>query len=234
MKISIVTVCYNAESCIDETILSVINQTYNNIEYVIVDGASKDDTIKIINKYVKYVDIFISEKDNGIYDAMNKALDVCTGEYVYFLNAGDKIYSRETIELIIPVLKKEYDIVYGGHVTKYPNEEIICKPLVFSKIEYGMIFNHQSVFVKSSIMKRNKFSIDKLSADYEFFFNQYLNNASFKSEDQIISIFNPNGVSSMNKRLIYKEWMDISLKGRFSLRKYIFLYLRWLVCILRT
>src|ERR1700733_2398323 len=98
MKITIITVCYNACHCIEKTIKSVINQTYPNIEYIIIDGASTDGTLEVINKYKNHVQKLISEKDNGIYDAMNKGVRHCSGEIIYFLNADDRLYSPDTVK----------------------------------------------------------------------------------------------------------------------------------------
>ena len=88
-KISIVTVSFNAVKTIEQTILSVINQTYENIEYIIIDGGSTDGTIDIIKKYEDQISYWVSEKDKGIYDAMNKGIDIATGDYVYFIQSAD-------------------------------------------------------------------------------------------------------------------------------------------------
>jgi cellulose synthase/poly-beta-1,6-N-acetylglucosamine synthase-like glycosyltransferase len=95
--ISIITVVYNGEKFLEETIKSVINQTYDNVEYIIIDGGSSDGTIDIIKKYEDYIDYWVSEKDNGIYDAMNKGIDLATGIWINFMNAGDLFFDN-TIE----------------------------------------------------------------------------------------------------------------------------------------
>ncbi len=97
-KISVVTVCYNAESAIENTILSVINQTYTSVEYIIVDGASKDSTMDIVNKYRDKISVIVSEPDKGIYDAMNKGIKLATGDWICFMNAGDSYVNENTIE----------------------------------------------------------------------------------------------------------------------------------------
>ena len=99
-KISVVTVCYNAVNDIEKTILSVINQTYPNIEYLIIDGGSTDGTMDIVNKYKDKIDVIVSEPDKGIYDAMNKGIDRATGDWINFMNAGDCFFEKETVNSV--------------------------------------------------------------------------------------------------------------------------------------
>ena len=98
--ISVVTVSYNAVSVIEQTIFSVINQTYPNVEYIIIDGGSTDGTVDIIKKYADKITYWVSEPDKGIYDAMNKGIELATGEWINFMNAGDSFYSFSILELI--------------------------------------------------------------------------------------------------------------------------------------
>src|ERR1700761_5559382 len=95
-KLSVITVVYNDVSAIEHTMLSVLNQTYANIEYILIDGLSTDGTLNIIKKYQDRIKL-ISEKDEGIYDAMNKGLSMATGDYVLFMNSGDEIYATDTV-----------------------------------------------------------------------------------------------------------------------------------------
>ena len=92
-KFSVITVCYNAEATIEDTIQSVISQTYHHVEYIIVDGASKDRTMDIVNRYREHIAIIVSERDKGLYDAMNKGIGLATGDYLCFLNAGDSFHA---------------------------------------------------------------------------------------------------------------------------------------------
>lgn len=101
MKISIVTICYNVENDIEQTILSVINQSYSDLEYIIIDGASKDKTLEIVNRYKDKISKIVSEPDKGIYDAMNKGIKQATGEWVGFINAGDKYVDNNVLSTFL-------------------------------------------------------------------------------------------------------------------------------------
>ena len=98
MKISVVTVCYNSVDSIEETMLSVLNQTYSDVEYIIIDGGSTDGTVDIIKKYADRLVYWVSEPDKGIYDAMNKGIAAATGDYINFMNSGDRFASTNVIE----------------------------------------------------------------------------------------------------------------------------------------
>jgi len=104
---SIITVTYNAERWLERTILSVLSQSYPNIEFIIVDGASKDGTVDIIKQYEPGIASWVSEPDKGLYDAMNKGLRMATGDYVWFINAGDTLYTSDTLQSIVASLEKE-------------------------------------------------------------------------------------------------------------------------------
>src|SRR5690606_36788317 len=119
-KFSIISVVYNDVACIEYTIGSVMKQTYGALEYIIVDELSTDSTLDVIDRYREEVSILISEKDNGIYDAMNKGLAAATGDYVLFLNSGDELYEDMTLEKVFASAENA-DIYYGG--TKLLEEE---------------------------------------------------------------------------------------------------------------
>lgn len=111
--ISIITVTYNAADDLEKTVQSVVNQTYDNIEYIIIDGKSTDNTQIILDKYKEKITKIISEPDKGIYDAMNKGISLASGQYLHFLNAGDYFYCEESLQKLISSAGKEYDIIYG-------------------------------------------------------------------------------------------------------------------------
>ena len=112
---SVITVCYNAEATIEDTIQSVISQTYHHVEYIIIDGASKDHTMDIVNRYRDRIAIVVSEPDKGIYDAMNKGISLATGNYLCFLNAGDSFHEDDTLQLAAHSIREALlpDVIYG-------------------------------------------------------------------------------------------------------------------------
>ena len=155
--ISVITVCYNAASCIEKTILSVINQTYSNIEYIIIDGGSTDGTIDIVNKYKDRISVIVSEKDKGIYDAMNKGVTYATGEWVNFMNAGDTFYNSNVVtELFKDNIEEKYTVVFGDTnvITQY--KEIFVN-YGYKKMHKYMPSCHQSIFCRRNILMKYPF-----------------------------------------------------------------------------
>ena len=195
--ISIITVVYNGEKHLQETIQSVINQTYDNVEYIIIDGGSSDGTIDIIKKYEDQIDYWVSEKDNGIYDAMNKGIKVAKGKWLNFMNAGDKFYDKETLNSIFAENDLAvYTLIYGNTFSK----EKIEKAESIKFLEYGIIMAcHQSMFFNTELLGNELHykTIYKIYADYELVNRIYLNySSSLKYIDTTISNYEGGGISS--------------------------------------
>lgn len=197
-KISVVTVCYNAADTIEETMLSVLNQTYDNVEYIIIDGGSTDGTVDIIKKYSKRLAYWVSEPDKGIYDAMNKGIDAATGDYINFMNAGDRFFKSDTIDYLIPNIFSSTDIAYGDVVMNYNGKILYQKPLSLERIYRHLPFCHQSCFVSTDLMKSEKFdSSIKILGDYKFFYNQYILRRNFQYIPTPIALYNATeGIST--------------------------------------
>ena len=166
---SIITIVYNGKSEIEKTIKSVINQTYKNFEYIVIDGGSTDGTKDVIEEYRKFIDIYISEKDEGIYYAMNKGIKIASGEWINFLNCGDTYYNEKVLENIINEDIKKNDIVFGKSITvfkefrkaRYLDFEIE-KPKWYLK----RLPNHQAVFMPKALYKKIKYDTNlTISAD---------------------------------------------------------------------
>ena len=156
-RISVVTVCYNAVDCIEQTMLSVLDQTYHDIEYIIIDGGSTDGTVDIIKKYADRLAYWISEPDKGIYDAMNKGIAVATGDYINFMNAGDTFRDQSSIYTYVDVIKPESEIIYGDVIIKYHSRFQYRKPLWLDHLSECLPFCHQSVIVKTGLLRDRQF-----------------------------------------------------------------------------
>ena len=214
-KISIVTVCYNAVETIESTILSVINQTYENIEYIIIDGGSADGTVEIIRKYSNKISFWVSEPDNGIYDAMNKALDHVTGEWVNFMNSGDSFVNENVLQIVFGngSNHEQAKVLYGKSIIEYRWGTYEVTPCKIDKITTGMIFVHQSSFVRSAYQKSHKFNLKyTIAADYAMFKELYDENPrSFEYVPITVAVFDAkNGISSRQKNKMHSEIQRIS------------------------
>lgn len=198
-KITIITVTFNAIQYLEQTIKSVTEQNYPNIEYIIIDGASTDGTIDIIKKYESHISYWSSEPDNGIYDAMNKGIDVATGEWINFMNAGDSFCEITTVYNVINEIDDDTDLISGDmYYIKNKNKSYI-KPSGLKNSLQGMFCFHQTLFTKKSIIKKYKFNSQfKISGDYDFVIKCYMNNYIFKFVNFPIANFIANGISEQN------------------------------------
>jgi glycosyltransferase involved in cell wall biosynthesis len=172
-RLSIITIVYNNVRDIERTLKSIISQTYNNIEYIVIDGASTDGTMEILNKYKQHINQLITEPDKGIYDAMNKGLALATGHYVLFMNSGDEIYSPDTVANIFDTAP-DADIYYGETEMINDAGESLGRrrhkaPETFTwrKFKYGMSISHQAIYIKRALVEPydNRYT---LSADIDW------------------------------------------------------------------
>ncbi|MCT7530915.1 glycosyltransferase family 2 protein [Aliarcobacter cryaerophilus] len=199
-KVTVVTVTYNAEEYLEQTIKSVIKQDYPNIEYIIIDGASSDRTVRIIKEYQKYISYWTSEPDSGIYDAMNKGIDIATGEWINFMNAGDSFVEFSTISNVINNLDKNTDIVAGDIYYLENGKSTYKKSHNLDKKFNGMFCFHQTMFTKIELLKKYKFNTSfKIAADYYFTLKCAMNNYNFQFVDFAVANFLSGGISETNK-----------------------------------
>ena len=155
--LSVITIVYNNVKDIERTILSVVGQTYQHIEYIIVDGLSNDGTLDVIHKYENRIARIISEKDEGIYDAMNKGLAVAKGDYVVFMNSGDEFFDNETVAAVFASADNA-DIYYGETEMIDDNGQSLGqrrhkapKKFTWRSFKYGMSVSHQAIYIKRSL-----------------------------------------------------------------------------------
>jgi glycosyltransferase involved in cell wall biosynthesis len=155
--LSIITIVYNNVRDIERTMLSVLNQTYSNIEYIVVDGASTDGTLEIIQRYQDRLSKVVSEKDAGIYDAMNKGLALTSGDYVLFMNSGDELFASDTVEKVFATAP-DADIYYGE--TEMYNEawqsigkrrHSVPEKFTWKSFRFGMTISHQAIYIRRSL-----------------------------------------------------------------------------------
>lgn len=172
--ISVITVTYNAEKTIERTMKSVANQSFRDIEHLIIDGASKDSTLSLIETFKTDQTKILSEPDKGLYDAMNKGLKLAKGRYVIFLNAGDTFHSPETLKHYADKAKEDTDIIYGDTVIvdsdgKFISDRHLSAPDTLTKKSFsnGMLICHQAFMVKKELT--GEYNRDyKFSADYDW------------------------------------------------------------------
>lgn len=208
MNISIVTIVLNDKKNIEKTIQSVFNQNIK-IEYILIDGKSTDGTLEVIEKYKDKIDILVSEKDNGIYNAMNKALDLANGEWICFMNSGDMFYDSNVLKGVLPKLDDSIDVVYGDQEVRYISKRKIVKANQnIIDIWKGMIFSHQSCFVKKDILKEFRFNeSNRITADYQLFYTLYKSNKRFLYIPMVIASVSAGGVSDIKRiESIVSRW----------------------------
>jgi glycosyltransferase involved in cell wall biosynthesis len=227
--ISVVTVCYNAESTISRTIESVgllKTQFPESIEYIIIDGGSVDDTVGQIKKHMHIYDLLISEPDKGIYDAMNKGLQLCNGTYVSFLNANDYFSTGSLTEVFQTLSSEKYDCVYGNICSRYNSSIKIIKPISEHRaIKYGYmtpIVMQPASFIKKIVYdKIGGFDLDfRIAGDTDFLI-RFIKETSFNRFyiDTIFEYFDPSGIS--NRKVIdFREFIFLKNKNHIPSLKF--------------
>ncbi|MDQ1243689.1 MAG: hypothetical protein QG565_29 [Campylobacterota bacterium] len=208
--ISIITVVFNGEKYLEETIESVINQTYDNVEYIIVDGGSTDGTLDIIKKYEDMIDYWVSEKDGGIYDAMNKGIDVASGKIIGIINADDYYASDDIFKKLVKFIDKEVNIYFGNMVIINQDSKQILEKRIPNqkKLYFGMYLNHPSTFVaKETYKKIGKFNSQdfKMAADYDFILRNKVKGSKFLYINEVMTYMRDGGTSISNISLTMKE-----------------------------
>lgn len=203
-KITVGTVCYNAANCIENLIKSVKAQTYSNIEFVVVDGASKDGTLDILKAHKQDVDILVSEPDKGIYDAMNKLLKLATGDFLIFMGADDIFYNNNVIENVALQIRDYNSVYYGSVIFKGMGTKHWGK---FNKIKWATTnVCHQAIFYPKSIYAKYSYDVRyKIYADYVYNLHLLDVGVIFKYIDIITVLYDMDGASSKNKDLFFES-----------------------------
>jgi glycosyltransferase involved in cell wall biosynthesis len=218
VKISIITINYNNAEGLERTMDSVVSQTYPNIEYLIIDGGSSDGSVNVIKKHATKVAYWVSERDRGIYHAMNKGIAKASGDYLLFLNSGDILYDESIVDKVV-LLQKDEDVIYGHLMFEngtHRRVDVLPRTLSFGFfVEYSL--PHPASFIKKKVFEKVGLYDEmlKIVSDWKFFMDAIVkNNSSYKKVDLVVSIFNEEGISSNpeNEKLIQKERHEVLTK----------------------
>lgn len=239
-RFSIITITYNASRWLEQTILNVLSQSYPDIEYLIIDGGSTDGTVQIIEQYASGITYWVSEPDKGIYDAMNKGLSRATGDYVWFINAGDSLSSADTVQRVASAIRTKKnlpDILYGetnivdeaGHSLgarrlKAPRH------LTWKSFRMGMLVCHQSFIIKRTLAPFYDLQY-RYSADFDWCIRCLKQAKTCYNTRQVLSAFLDGGTSTTQRKASLKEryaimckyygtFATILLHGWFAIRFY--------------
>ena len=205
MKYSIITINYNNADGLCRTLESVIGQTYSDYEYVIIDGGSTDGSIDIIHQYIKHIDYWVSERDGGIYNAMNKGVKASHGDYCIFMNSGDCFHDPQVLENIQPVCNK--DIVVGKVYTTDGHEYLYQPSSLSMYFFYSCSIAHQGAFIRRTLLE--KFPYDetlKITSDWKFFVQAVIfDNCSIEFHSTPVALFESGGISMTQTDATWNE-----------------------------
>lgn len=219
-KFSIITVTYNAAKVLEDTIQSVISQTYHRIEYIVIDGASTDGTLSVIEKYRDYIHVLVSEPDKGIYDAMNKGIARATGDYFCFLNAGDSFHEDDTLhKMVRSITGRELpDVLYGetaivdaeGHFLRMRR---LSAPdvLTWKSFRHGMLVCHQAFFARYSLVEPYDLSY-RFSSDFDWCIRIMKKSKTLHNTHITIIDYLEEGMTTANRKASLQERFRIMAK----------------------
>ncbi len=212
--LSVITVVYNGENVIEKTLKSVISQKQELVEYIIIDGKSNDKTLEIIQKYKENINQIISEKDKGLYDAMNKGINISTGKYLIFMNAGDEFYDNNVVENLYKI-SEDIDVLYSdtmlvnsngieiGLLSKQSHNNA-PENMTWKNHKKGMVVCHQSFVAKKEIISLYNLKY-KLSSDIDWVIRVLKNTKNTKKVNFLISKFEIGGISTKKFKTAMKE-----------------------------
>lgn len=215
MKVSIITISYKNAVGLEKTIKSIQNQTYPEIEHIVIDGGSKDGTKEIIEQYSDMIAYWVSETDKGIYNAMNKGVDHATGEYCLFINSGDCLYSPTALADVM-VEHPIADLAIANIITDddikslyCPPEEVTCSYMLSTGLP------HPSALIKTDLIKRLRYDESyNIISDWAFMFRALIHeNCTYQHIDKLLSVFYSGGISGTQKEKELSERKDFIYKS---------------------
>lgn len=205
-RFSIITICFNAVNDLRQTLQSVMDQDFEDMEYIVIDGGSHDGTVELLKQYADRITYWSSEPDRGVYDAMNKGLKHASGHYVNYMNAGDTFASANVLTSVNAAINGCPDVVYGATVNAYSWGKILSRPDSLERIGEYMPFCHQSAFVRREVLLSHPFDTRyRICADYNLFYKLYREHATFVEIDVVVAIFEAESGMSNNNFEAYKR-----------------------------
>ena len=219
-KFSVVTVTYNAQSTVEDTIQSVITQTYHAVEYILIDGASTDGTLSIVNRYRSKIAHVVSEPDRGLYDAMNKGIALATGDYLCFLNAGDCFHEDDTLQHIVHSLEGDRlpDVIYGRTAIVDAQRHFVRmrrlsapERLTWKSFRQGMLVCHQAFFAKRELAGPYDLSY-RFSADFDWCIRVMKKSRVLHNTHLVLVDYLDEGLTTRNRNASLRERFRIMAK----------------------
>lgn len=218
MNLTVITVCFNAKDDLRKTLDSVLEQTYMDMEYLVVDGGSNDGTVELLDEYTVRFEReskkirYISEKDNGTYDAMNKGALLAQGVWINYMNAGDSFYSRDTLSRFFSnTIEYRAGVIFGNTYQVFDFGGGIAKYKDYLKDNPVMPFCHQSCFVRTNLMQIYLFDTTyRIVADHDLFYRLYSDNVKYQYINEVVARYNGQyGLSATHPLLLRKEGLRI-------------------------
>lgn len=225
MKVTVITINFNNLVGIKETVTSVLSQTYLDKELIVIDGGSSDGSAEYIREHKDSFAYSVSEKDKGIYNAMNKGVKQASGDYVIFMNSGDCFFNSDVLKDVFDDRDNSSDIVYGCTLcSPIPGKAFLRRPHALDVMQTNRIsaICHQSAFIKCSLMKEVGYDERyKLLGDYAFFYYCYQHGCSFQEVNKIISVYETIGASS-NPKNRWQTYMETCMIHSQTPKRYFF------------
>jgi len=220
-KFSVITVTYNAGKVLEDTILSVISQTYHHVEYILIDGGSKDNTLSLVDKYRTNIHVLVSEPDKGLYDAMNKGMALATGDYICFLNAGDSFHEDDTLQQVVHSITnstQQPDVIYGETALVDSNRHFVRmrrlaapESLTWKSFKQGMLVCHQAFIAKRTISEPYNLQYH-FSADFDWCIRVMKKAHALHNTHLVLIDYLDEGMTTQNRKASLRERFRIMTK----------------------
>lgn len=225
-KVSVITVNLNMCDALQMTVANVLAQSYRELEYLVIDGGSSDGSVDVLARNDSQISHWVSEPDRGLYHAMNKGVQLATGDWVIFMNSGDRFYDTEVVADIFREPHSDADLVYGHSVQWHARERVgrvrhAESPAV---LPLRTITSHQSVFCRRHLLLERPFSENIMVADYEFFVHMRLEGRRFKIIDRIVGVNVDGGISDLTRIRSVYQGICISVRNGLMKPYHVFSY----------